>query len=254
MLYVEGGTDVDMLRALAERLGHRAARLWDERINSFYVQNNYPKQDMDAELERVEGGFGITPKQHFDGLRNLLPSLKGLAILDNDGRNRQDITGPLSITYWKRYEAENYFITPDVLREYARADYQDMDLFRGFTAEIDEVLDTLVLEQVFEGTQADFETWKQSPTQVSRLLWEAKTERRKLSTLAEEFFRRLALRLGGQMLLKKGELHRLVPLVHPQSIAPEVSEKLDRLADLFEHAIPEDAAAIAATASTEHTK
>lgn len=253
VLYVEGGTDVDMLRALAERLGHRAAGLWDERINSFYVQNNYPQQDMDAELERVEGGFGITPQQHFNGLRNLLPSLKGLAILDNDGRNRQGTTGPLSITYWKRYEAENYFITPDVLREYARADYKDMDLFSGFTAEIDEVLDTLVLEQVFEGVQADFETWKQSPAQMSRLVWEAKTERRKLSTLAEEFFRRLAQRLGGQMLLKKGELHRLVPLVNPQSISSEVSQKLDRLADLFEHAIPEDAAAIAATASTEHT-
>ncbi len=254
VLYVEGGTDVDMLRALAERLGHRAAGLWDERINSFYVQNNYPQQDMDAELERVEGGFGITPQQHFNSLRNLLPTLKGLAILDNDGRSREGTTGPLSITYWKRYEAENYFITPDVLREYARSDYKDMDLFSGFTAEIDEVMDTLVLEQVFEGARTDFETWKQSPTQVSRLLWEAKTERLKLSTLAEEFFRRLAQRLGGQMLLKKGELHRLVPLVNPQSIAPEVSEKLDRLADLFEHATPEDAVAIPATASTEHTK
>lgn len=35
VLYVEGGTDVDMLRALAQRLEHRAAELWDERINTF---------------------------------------------------------------------------------------------------------------------------------------------------------------------------------------------------------------------------
>jgi hypothetical protein len=41
--------------------------IWDERINSFYVQNNHPHQDLNAELERVEGGFGITPQQHFNG-------------------------------------------------------------------------------------------------------------------------------------------------------------------------------------------
>ncbi len=90
VLYVEGGTDIDMLRALAERLGHPAANIWDERINSFYVQNNYPLQNVDAELERVEGGFGLTPQQHFHSLRNLVPDLQGLAILDNDGQNRQD--------------------------------------------------------------------------------------------------------------------------------------------------------------------
>lgn len=254
VLYVEGGTDVDMLRALAERLGHRAAELWDERINSFYVQNNYPLQDMDAELERVEGGFGITPQQHFNGLRNLLPSLKGLAILDNDGGSRQGTSGPLSITYWKRYEAENYFITPDVLREYARVHYKDLDLFSGFATEIDEVLDALVLEQVFEGTHADFETWKQSPPQVSRLLWEAKTERRKLSTFAEEFFRRLAQRLGGQMLLKKGELHRLVAQVNPQNLATEIGEKLNLLADLFLQAVRDNTADLSAPAPKELAK
>lgn len=75
VLYVEGGTDVDMLRALAERLGHPVARVWDERVNSFYVQNNYPGQTQDSELERVEGGFGITPRQHFNGLRGLLHRL-----------------------------------------------------------------------------------------------------------------------------------------------------------------------------------
>ena len=117
VLYVEGGTDVDMLRALAERIDHPVIQCWDERINSFYVQNNYPDQNLDAELERVEGGFGLTPSQHFNGLRNLLPELRGLAILDNDGRNRQNaLEGPLKIAYWKRYETENYFITPELLQ------------------------------------------------------------------------------------------------------------------------------------------
>ena len=234
VLYVEGGTDVDMLRALAELLNHPVAEIWDERLNSFYVQNNYPDQGLDAELERVEGGFGLTPQQHFNGLRKMLPQLKGLAILDNDGRDRaSDLQGPLKIIYWKRYEAENYFVTPDVLRSYALGHYADLDLFGGFQAEIDSVLDELLLEQLFDGVYSDFQAWKQASPEFARVLWEAKTERRKLSAFAEEFFRKLAEKLGGQMLLKKGELHRLVPTTQPQNIVPEVREKLDLLYELL---------------------
>ena len=69
VLYVEGGTDLDMLRALACRLKHPVADAWDERINAFYVQDNFPDSDLDSELARVEGGFGVTPQQHFFALR-----------------------------------------------------------------------------------------------------------------------------------------------------------------------------------------
>ena len=237
VLYVEGGTDVDMLRALAERLKHPVAATWDERINSFYVQNNYPDKSLDSELERVEGGFGVTPRDHFKGLCNLLPQLKGLAVLDNDGRDRQgSVEGNLQLTYWRRYEAENYFVTPDVLRRYALEHFAELELFGGYQVEIEDVMDALVLEQVFDGTQADFEAWKQAPTQAARIVWEAKTQRIKLSSLAEEFFRRLSARVGGSMLLKKGELHRLVSVVDPKNVAAEVNEKLDLLHQLFKSA------------------
>lgn len=234
VLYVEGGTDVDMLRALAERLEHPVAKVWDERINSFYIQNNYPDKSMESELERVEGGFGITPRDHFNGLCKLMPHLKGLAILDNDGRDRQGgMEGALHLSYWRRYEAENYFVTPDVLRRYAAEQYRDLELFGGFSVEIDEVLDALVLEQVFDALDADFQAWKTAPADAARIVWEAKTQRIKLSTFAEEFFRQLAARMSGAMLLKKGELHRLVAMVDPKMIASEVVEKLDLLNDLF---------------------
>lgn len=234
VLYVEGGTDVDMLRALAERLNHPIVSVWDERINSFYVQNNYPDVSLESELERVEGGFGVTPRDHFKGLRDLIPGLRGLAILDNDGKGRQSIVeGALTISYWRRYEAENYFVTPDVLRRYARAQYQEMELFAGFHAEIDSVLDSLLLEQVFGAIEADFLTWKNAPAGAARLVWEARTERLKMSSLAEEFFRRLPGRIGGQMLLKKGDLHVLVAYADPATIPAEVSEKLSLLDALF---------------------
>lgn len=239
VLYVEGSTDVDMLRALAERLQHPVASIWDERINSFYVQNNYPSQSLDAELERVEGGYGLTPREHFNGLRSLLPALEGLAILDNDGQNRQDRDeGALRLRFWKRYELENYFITPELLRAYAYRQFPADDLFaQQSRIQIDDALAETVLDDVFDGNSVNYHTWISSSDDAARLIWETSTERRKLSTTAESFFRRLAQRLGGSMLLRKGELHRLVP--HAQltaSAAAEVRAKLDLVKHLFEQA------------------
>lgn len=239
VLYVEGGTDIDMLRALAERLDHPVKHLWDERVNSFYVQNNNPLQDIHAELERVEGGFGLTPRDHFNGLRKLLPDLQGLAILDNDGQNRQDRDeGALKICYWRRYEAENYFISPELLRRYANQEHPADDLFAQETqAAVEDALADVVCNTVFDGNHSDYEAWRRSPPDAARLVWEAKTERRKLSSIAEAFFRSLAQKSGGRMLLKKGELHRLVPFADlSENAKAEVMTKLDYLQKIFEKA------------------
>ncbi|MCY3736251.1 MAG: ATP-binding protein [Gemmatimonadaceae bacterium] len=239
VLYVEGGTDLDNLRALAERLGHRAADAWDERVNAFYVQDNFPGADMDSELERVEGGFGLTPDRHFYALRGMVPGLKGLAILDSDGRMRVDSDeGGLRTAYWTRYEVENYYVTPRVLLSYAAHHYRDMTLFGGYREETAEALDDLIQERVFPGRASDFETWKGLDPEAARLVWEAATAQVKLSDFAEEFFRRLAERLNHAMLLRKGELHRLIAFVDPAAIPDEVSRKLNLLAALFDSARP----------------
>lgn len=243
VLYVEGSTDIDMLRGLAERLQHPVAASWDERINSFYVQNNYPLQDFDAELERVEGGFGLTPSKHFGGLRNLLPALQGLAILDNDGQPRPDRDeGALKIRYWQRYEAENYFITPDLLHQYASMQYPTDDLFAEQSrAAIDDALAETLRDKVFDGSQARYDTWRQAPADAAALIWETSTRTRKLSAIAEEFFRQLSMKMGTSMLLKKGELHRLIPNAELSADAEtEVRAKLDALQALFEQARQHD--------------
>ena len=234
VLYVEGSTDIDILRALAKQLNHSAEGIWDERVNAFYVQNNFPDANLDSELERVEGGFGATPRQHFFALQPMVPHLRGLAILDSDGQEQEDSDeGGLQIVYWNRYEAENYFITPEVLRKYVVDHYQDMPLF---FATMEDVLNALIQERVFDDNQSDFTTWRDANEDVKRLLWEAQTQRLKLSDFAEEFFRRLAEKLGHAMLLRKGELHRLIHFADPATIPKEVSEKLDLLQKLFEQA------------------
>jgi energy-coupling factor transporter ATP-binding protein EcfA2 len=235
VLYVEGSTDVDMLRALAERLGHSVTEKLDDRLNSYYVQNNYPEVSLESELDRVGMGYGIPPREQFRNLRSLLPNLRGLAILDNDGRQRAESNeGGLTILYWRRYEAENYFITPGLLREFSLDHYGGETLFASVVQlDIESVLDELVLGAVFGGDKSDFDTWKDSPADSARLVWESKTERVKLSSFAEEFFRRLGTKLQRPMLLRKGELHRLVHLVDVKSIPNEVVQKLDALKALL---------------------
>ena len=234
VLYVEGGTDLAVLQALATRLRHPATDLWDENANVYYVQDNYLEPDQDSELERVEGGFGFSPDRHFFILRPMLPELKGLAIRDRNGRPREDSeNGCLVTSYWKRYEIENYIVSPEVLRAYTAHAYRDTPLFKPTRDETNEVLDELVLESVFDGLERDFRTWKGLDPDAARLLWEARTEQLKLSDFAEEFFRRLADRLGHAMLLRKRDLHRLVHFMDAEAVAEEVSEKLELLVALF---------------------
>ena len=235
VLYVEGSTDVDMLRALALRIGHRAADLIDDRLNAYYVQNIYPEISTDSELDRVEMGNETKPGKHFGHIRSLLPSLRGLAILDNDGRGRPNATEQgLQILYWIRYEAENYFISPEVLKAFVVDQYSTGNLFDYVNPdEIESVLDALVVETVFGGLETDFKPWKSAPPELSRIIWESTTKQIKLSTFAEEFFRRLAGKLGRPMLLRKGELHRLVPFADVKNIPQEVAQKLDALVSVL---------------------
>jgi predicted ATPase len=237
VFYVEGGTDVDILRALAGKIQHRAATVWDENLNVFFVENVYHEPSLESELERVEGGFGITPRDHFNKLRKLLPGLRGLAILDNDGRARQSYDDrDLQVRYWTRYEIENYFVTPDLLLDYVAKANIDLGLFAVGIDQATEVMNEMIERRVFGSNSADYRVWKNSPADAARLIWEAKTQAIKLSGFAEEFFRSLRDRTGFEMLLTKGEFHHLVELVKPESVSREVSEKLDLMANLFQHA------------------
>lgn len=237
VLYVEGRTDMDILRELAKHLKHSVEARLQEPINVFYLQDNYPERDWSTELARVEGEFGRTPESHFFALRSLIPDLRGLAIIDGDGKDRESQSeGGLHVIFWRRYEIENYFITPQVLRDYAREYYRLSPRFPLVEIEIQSVLDSLICERVFQGSDTDMDTWKALEGDGARLVWDTRSERVKLSDFAEEFFRRLAEGLGDSMLLRKGELYKLVRHVPPNSVSAEVKGNLDALDELLRYA------------------
>ena len=236
VLYVEGSTDVDMLRAFAARLGHPVKAALDDgaRLNVYYLQDNYPGAETttDEELQRVEGGFGLSAEKHFLALKSILPALRGLGIRDHDGRQRaeEDRNG-LRQLVWKRYEPENYFVTPELLLAYVEGQSPGEDLF---CSQRREIMDALILELVFDNDPDDFDNYRKVDPAARRTLWRAQTQGRKLSAFAEAFFERLAVATGSRVLLRKGGYHELVAWCEPSDLNGDVKQKLDALHDLMQ--------------------
>ena len=197
-----------MLRAFADRLEHPVGDLIADgaHLNVYYLQDNRPVagQNPDDLLDAVEGAFGQKAREHFFALRNILPQLRGLEIIDNDNRGLQPTAaGGFERLPWKRYELENYVVNPDLLIEWARQE------------------------------RADFNNYSQANQSMQNTLWRAQTQTQKLSLFAEEFFRRIAEATSTRILLRKSDLYRLIERLDPASIDPEVAAKLDAILKLL---------------------
>ena len=97
VIYLEGSTDLEILRAFAEKLEHPAMSVLAEPF-VHYVAN-----DLKA------------AQSHFYGLREAKPDLKGVAIFDRLNRSRDAINESskhLRILEWRKREIENYLTTP----------------------------------------------------------------------------------------------------------------------------------------------
>ena len=231
VLYVEGSTDVDMLKAFARKLGHPvSSRLEDEaRLNVYYLQDNFPgpERTTEEELERVEGGYGMPARDHFKALGTMLSGLGGLAIYDHDGRPRREMNaGGLNELEWRRYEPENYFVTPELLERWVASKLGPQELFASARTS---VMTDLLRERIFTENPGDLETYLRADEATRKALWRAQTQHLKLSTFAEEYFRRIGAATATPMLLRKGSLHELIEMCDPADMNGDVKDKLDAL-------------------------
>jgi ABC-type transport system involved in cytochrome c biogenesis ATPase subunit len=195
-LYLEGSTDLAILKTFAQTLEHPAASVL-ERPFVHYLTTNLPNR----------------AREHFYGIREAKPDLVGFALFDRIDKPL-DTGKPLTETMWQKREIENYLCQESVLLAYARHDQPD-DLFGR--AEADRRVQTM-RDCIQEVTVALQTLGRPDP-------WSAdvKASDDFLNPLFDRFFKKLGL----PNLLRKTDYHALARLVSKEKIDPEVIAKLD---------------------------
>ena len=213
VLYLEGSTDLAMLRAFARRLGNHDALAALDSPFVYYVRNQ-PN----------------SARTHFYGLREALPNLRGIAIFD-----RLESGAPVSadpqIEYltWKRREIENYLCFPETLEAYARVTAESetygplfapieverhMKAMREATDEVEQAMRTLGLGS----------PWSH----------DAKASDDFLTPLFRAYFQKLNL----PNLMNKKDFYELAEYAPETLIDPEIGEKLNAIASVSQSAKP----------------
>ncbi len=213
VLYLEGPTDLSMLQAFARRLGHKSALRALERPFVRYVGNNA------REVQR-----------HYHGLREALPSLRGVVLFDRLENEPRDI-GPVECLIWKRREIESYVCAPAVLEAYATASAREAVPENLFTSvECDRRLDSM-REAIAEIQTALKTLGMGSP-------WSP--DIKASDDFLEPLFRSYHERLKLPNLMPKRNFYRLVEHMSDSELDAEIGAKLDAIAAVADAATGSD--------------
>ena len=207
VLYLEGSTDLAILRTFARRLGHDMALKALERPFVSYVEN---------QLTRA--------RNHFYGLKEALPELKGLALYDRLD-SLQEQAGDLEVQSWKRREIENYFCTQTTLENYAIAS-ADADAQGPLFA----VAERPIRLQAMKDAIAEIEGAMSTLGQGSPWDEDVKVSDIFLTPLFRTYFQKL----DSPNLMNKKDFYELANFIPEEEIPSEIMEKLDAIAFIAE--------------------
>jgi len=228
ILYIEGSSDVEMLRALSKKLNHPAFDIFDQKLNCYYIKNTEATDSLHNRLERDSGAFYDKKyKSHFYALKRFVPNLRGVALFDSDGVTKKDeISEDFTVLYWKHYELENYFISPSVLHNFVASYFEEnTSLFNTqYTTSFQKIIDNYLLEETFENDPVQLQEFHQASTGLKRTL----LKNVKMSAFAEKVFKQFAEQHKQPILMNKGEFYKLVPYMSVDDTT-EIKEKLDML-------------------------
>jgi ABC-type cobalamin/Fe3+-siderophores transport system ATPase subunit len=194
VLYLEGSTDLAILRAIAQKIDHPAAALLDSPF-VHYVQNQ-PK----------------LVEHHFYGLREAKGDLKAVAVFD---RLEHGLPPSFAIPHfvWAKREIENYLCLPEVLLRYAEGNEPD-----DLVGRADRALRRERMENAIQKVANAIRTLRRDP-------WsdDEKVSDEFLPSVSSEYF--ASLQLDNRM--NKSNFHTLVEFILPNEIHPELVRCLD---------------------------
>lgn len=204
VLYLEGATDLTMLRAFAERIDHPARSLL-ERPFVYYVANQPRKA-----------------QEHFYALREAKSDLVGIAVYDRLERGLPDDPN-LRQYMWSRYELENYLCRRETLLSFAASKGEEYEgaLFTGRWRD--------AMAQAIQEIEHALRLLGKDP-------WggDIKAGDDFLTPLFQRFFQ--ILDRPNEM--NKTNFHVLAAFVPPEAIDDEIRQVLDAISDVAKLARP----------------
>ena len=210
VLYLEGATDLAILRSVAATLNHQDAFAALSRPYVHYV-GNQPKKAI----------------EHYRGLVEAVPKLKGIGIMDRLERERPAETGP-TLLFWRKREIENYLCLPNVLEAFAADIPQEESPGPLFEQAL---LDARIqaMRKAIAKVAADWETFNDEAP------WSGDMLASKFLTAVFKTFYKI---LNSYNIMDKKNFHELARFVQPEDIDAEVVEKLDAIAATARAATP----------------
>jgi len=201
VLYLEGSTDLEALRALAQVLDHKAADcLADAFVH--YVSNEARKA-----------------RKHFFGLLEAYPHLRGVAVFDNTPDITIQSHPQLREVKWNRRELENYFCQPFLLRRWVEQSTTADDLFgHSELQRRKQAMEEAITENTIPVALKD----------PNHSFWHAnKVSEEYLPAVFGAFFKKLGLPNS----MNKSDYCHLARLLKPEEVANEIKSVLDLIYD-----------------------
>ncbi len=211
VLYLEGSTDLAVLRAFAEKLEYEDAMVALERPFVHYV-GNQPGE----------------VRKHFHGLREAVGDLRGVAIFDRLDQALPPDLGATGMT-WKRKEIENYFCYPETLEAYAKGAAEEESAGPLFALSETNHRIQVMRESIGEVSKALETLGKGSPWDM-----DTKVSDDFLAPLFESYFKKLGL----PNVMAKKNFHELARLVPKEKLDTEIKGKLDAIVETMRNATP----------------
>ncbi|MCD6326704.1 AAA family ATPase [bacterium] len=212
VLYLEGSTDLGILRTFAERLSHAKASECLERPFVHYCGNDTGQVS-----------------SHYHGLHEAVPQLVGLAIFDRLDKTELPGGGGLRSVEWRRREIENYLCYRETLIAYAEGTAKDDSDGPIFAQPIIERRVRAMQKSIEEIEQAKKTLGEGSP-------WDNDTK------VSNEFlkplFNRYYEKLNLPNAMEKKNFHVLARYVPIDKIDPEITEKLDAIVKVANESRP----------------
>lgn len=230
ILYVEGSTDIDMLKEFARLINNEVAfDLLDSNLNYYYIQNIEPENTTENEIDRDHGYFSSQFKKHFNALRSIVPGFKGIAVLDSDGKQKStEKDDKFATVYWKRYELENYFIKPQIIDNWMKSSLKIKGtLFEGFEGFFHEAMDSCMLEFVFNNNQQALDDFNSLSPALKDSYWINITKSIKLSLFFENVLSKYSQLSGQPIPINKGQYYELIQYLPKEQVDIEISNTLD---------------------------